>query len=100
MTLEVAVQRWPVDPKAPSRMARAALSRSASDITMTAFFPPISHVTLAPLEAALTYRSVPIEFEPVKEMIGMSREWTSVSPTSEPEPTTTLKTPGGSPASA
>ncbi len=54
MTLEVAVQRWPVEPNAPSRMASAALSRSASDITMTAFFPPISQVTFAPLEAAFT----------------------------------------------
>ena len=54
MTREVAVQRWPVEPKAPSRMATAALSRSQSGMTMTAFLPPISQVTLAPREAAFT----------------------------------------------
>ena len=39
--------------KAPPWMAIAALSRSASAMTITAFLPPISHVTLAPRWAAL-----------------------------------------------
>ena len=54
MTRDVAVQRWPVDPNAPPWIAVAALSRSASGITITAFLPPISQVTLAPRFAAFT----------------------------------------------
>ena len=81
-------------------MAVAALSRSASGITITAFLPPISHVTFAPRFAALTYSSPPILFEPVNEMARSSGALTIASPTSDPLPTSMLKTPGGNPASS
>ena len=100
ITREVAVQRWPVDPKAPPWIATAALSRSASAITITAFLPPISHVTFAPRCAALAYKAPPTSFEPVKEIALSTGEWTIASPTTEPEPTSMLNTPGGRPASA
>ena len=73
MTREVAVQRCPVDPNAPPWIAVAALSRSASGMTMTAFLPPISHVTFAPRWAAFTYSALPILFDPVNEMARSSR---------------------------
>src|SRR5262245_34617208 len=81
-------------------MAMAALSRSASAITMTAFLPPISQVTLAPRWAALVERAAPIRVEPVKEIALRAGEFTIASPTTEPEPTTMLNTPGGRPASS
>ena len=94
------MQRWPVEPKAPPWMADAALSRSASGITITAFLPPISQVTLAPRCAALTYSSWPTRFDPVNEIARSSGAATIASPTTEPLPTTMLKTPGGRPASS
>jgi len=53
MTRLVAVQRWPVEPKAPMVVQSAASSRSASSSTTTGFFPPISHCTFFICRAAL-----------------------------------------------
>ena len=100
ITRDVAVQRCPVEPNAPPWMATAALSRSASGITITAFLPPISHVTLAPLLAALTYSALPTALEPVNDTARTNGEFTIGSPTCEPEPTTMLNTPAGSPAAS
>ncbi len=69
-------------------------------MTITAFLPPISQVTLAPRRAAFTYSSWPTRFEPVNEMARSSGAATIASPTSAPLPTTMLKTPGGIPASS
>ncbi len=69
-------------------------------MTMTAFLPPISHVTFAPRCAAFTYSSPPILFDPVNEIARSSGAFTIASPTSEPDPTSMLNTPGGSPASS
>ena len=98
-TREVAVQRWPVEPKAPCRMPSAASSRSASSRTTTGFFPPISAVTRTPRPAARWLSRVPISFEPVKLMARMRGSSTSRSPTALPGPVMTLRTPLGSPAS-
>ena len=48
---EVAVQRWPVLPKAPCTIPSTARSRSASSRTITGFLPPISRVTFTPRAA-------------------------------------------------
>ena len=68
ITRLVAVQRWPVEPKAPCTIPPRALSMSASSSTMTAFLPPISAWTFLRRLAPLAYRSVPISVDPVNEI--------------------------------
>ena len=69
-------------------------------MTITAFLPPISQVTFAPRVATAAYNAPPISFEPVNERARTSGASTIACPTTDPEPTTMLKTPGGTPASA
>src|ERR1700749_4480834 len=67
---------------------------------MTGFLPPISHCTFLCRAAPSAYSFTPISFDPVNEIAAISLCVTSVSPTVEPGPNTTLSTPLGSPAVA
>ncbi len=66
----VLVQRCPDVPTAPNRMARVAISRSASSATMIALFPPSSRMVRPNRfeTASATLRPTPVE--PVNEIIG------------------------------
>ena len=95
------MQRCPVLPNAPCTIPAAARSRSASGITTTAFFPPISHVTLASRPAARAYTPPPISHDPGERdgadlRIGDER----VPDLARRTPTTSVRTPSGRPASA
>ena len=98
MTREEAVQRWPVEKKAPLTVHSTAVLRSASSSTTSGFLPPISswNFFIVPTQASATLR--PVDTEPVKVMALTSRDFSSVSPTTEPRPMTRLKTPEGMPA--
>ena len=100
ITRLVAVQRCPVEPKAPCTMPPSALSRSASASRMTAFLPPISACTFFSRDAPRVYRSVPISVLPVKDMPATSGDSTSALPTLPPGPVIRFSTPGGTPASS
>ena len=90
---------WPQLKKRPTDAALAAPARSASLSTMNGSEPPSSSVSrLAPLAASSITRS-PTGVEPVKPILRTSGCLTSASPTTEPGPVTTLKTPLGRPAS-
>ena len=97
----VAVQRWPVEPKAPCAVASTARSMSASSSTTTGFLPPISHCTFAPRRAALL---VELEADVVRAGEGDGAHGAVfddlVARPSAPEPMTRLRTPAGKPASA
>ena len=66
---------------------------------MLADLPPSSSETLVIPAAAPCMIEVPTSVEPVNEILRMRGWWISASPTTEPRPGTTLKTPAGSPAS-
>ena len=96
---EDAVQRWPVEKKAPLVAHSTAALTSASSSTTSGFLPPISSCTffigVAAVAAAATLR--PVATEPVNEIAAMSGCFSSVSPIALPRPITRLKTPAGSP---
>ncbi len=97
---EEAVQRWPVEKKAPLSAQSTATLRSASSSTTIGFLPPSSSWTFfigsdATQEAA-TRR--PVATEPVKETADTSLCSSSACPTTVPRPMTRLKTPAGTPA--
>ena len=94
-----AVQRWPVEKKAPLIAASAAASRSASPSTMSGFFPPISHCTFDPAAEALAMTPAPTPTDPVNVTASTSRLVEIASPTTRPGPMTRLSTPSGRPAS-
>ena len=94
------MQRWPVVPKAPQTAPSTARSTSASSMTRIAFLPPISRCSRLNVGAQACEIRRPTSVEPVYETTFTSGCWTSGSPTSPPEPMTTLKTPAGSPASS
>ena len=94
-----AVQRWPVEKKAPFRQAATARSRSASSITSIGFLPPISSCSFFMPSAPARAIMRPVWAEPVKEIAAMSGWATIARPTTEPGPMTRLKMPGGQPSS-
>ena len=49
--------------------------------------------------AAAAWIAAPVGTDPVNEIMSVSRESTSAAPATSPTPCTTLKTPGGMPAS-
>ena len=63
---EEAVQRWPVEKKAPLTAHSTAVFRSASSSTTSGFLPPISswNFRIIAVQAAATRR--PVATEPVK----------------------------------
>ena len=96
---ERAQQSCPALPNTASGADAAAFSRSASANTMFADLPPSSSVTrLIDSEASAPIRR-PTSVEPVNATFATSGCSTIRSPTTRPGPTTTLKTPSGSPAS-
>ncbi len=97
---EDAVQRWPLVPNAPQIAPSTASSRFASSITMIGFLPPISRWTCLNEGAHASLIARPTDVEPVNETTFTRGSFRSGFPTFEPEPVTTLKTPGGSPASS
>src|SRR3990172_187180 len=99
MTRLVAVQRCPVDMKAPCMVRETALDRSASANTTRGFFPPISSWVLIKRGAVFSMTDLPTPQDPVKET-AFTMEFVIISsPTREPGPVTKLITPLGTPAS-
>jgi len=79
---------------------RAAATRSQSANTSSGPLPPSSAVKGTRLRAAGSPIARPVSGDPVKEMRCAAGCATSAAPTSSPNPCTTLKTPGGKPASS
>ncbi len=80
--------------------AAAAASRSASAKTMLALLPPSSRVTRLSWSAALRMIPWPTSVDPVKQTLRTSGWLVNRSPTTEPLPGRTVKTPSGMPASS
>ena len=94
----VEVHHWPALEKPAVIAASTALPRSASSITMRAFFPPSSSWVRVRFAAALIWIFLPTSVEPVNEIARTRGSPTSTLPMDEPGPVTQLKTPGGNPA--
>ena len=95
-----AVQRWPVEKKAPLTAQSTAVFMSASSSTISGFLPPISSWNLRIREAQAAATLRPVSTEPVK-VTASTLGWSSSAwPTVDPRPMTRLKTPAGRPASA
>ena len=95
---ERAQQSWPELPNTALGAAAAAFSRSASAKTTLADLPPSSSVTRLIVSAARAAIRRPTDVEPVNATLATSGCSTMRSPTTRPLPTTTLKTPSGTPA--
>src|SRR5690348_15779328 len=95
----VAVQRWPVVPKAPHNAPSSASSRLASSSTIIGFLPPSSSEQCLKLLAAVVPMVRPTALDPVNETARTSAFSTSGAPVSDPNPVTILTTPLGTPAS-
>ena len=94
-----AQQSCPALSKTAYGAVAAACSRSASAKTMFALLPPSSRVTRITWSAAPRMMCWPTAVEPVKQTLRTAGWVTNRSPTIEPLPGITVKTPGGSPAS-
>ena len=98
---EEAVQRWPVEKKAPLTAHSTATFRSASSSTTIGFLPPISSWTFFIGSAAM---QVWATLRPGRHRAGEGDGVTTLgssacaSPTTEPRPMTRLNTPAGTPA--
>ena len=77
-----------------------AMFTSASSSTMLGLLPPSSRVSFLMLPAAILCTCRPTSVEPVNEILSISGLSQISAPTVAPPPTTTLSTPGGSPASS
>src|SRR5262249_5937621 len=96
----VAVQRWPVVPKAPHRPPSVARSRLASSSTIIGFLPPSSSEQCLKVLAAVVPITRPTDDDPVNEIARTSGWSSNGAPASGPKPVTMLITPLGNPASA
>src|SRR5436190_16651450 len=96
----VAVQRWPVVPKAPQSAPSTARSRFASSSTIIGFLPPSSSEQCLKLFAAVVPIVRPTALDPVNEIARTSGCSSIGAPASAPKPLTMLTTPLGTPASA
>jgi hypothetical protein len=96
---ERAQQSCPALPNTAIGAEDAAFSRSASAKTTLADFPPSSSVTRLIVSEARAAMRRPTAVEPVNATFATSGCSTIRSPTTRPDPTTTLKTPSGTPAS-
>ena len=94
------MQVCPVAAKMPDTTPLTALSRSASGNTSCADLPPSSSVVRLKVWAALRNTWRPEFSPPVKAILSTPLWLVSGSPTSAPNPVTTLSTPGGKPASS
>src|SRR6185503_19551240 len=95
----VAVQRWPVVPKAPHSAPSSASSRFASSSTIMGFLPPSSSEQCLKLLAEVVPIIRPTALEPVNETARTSGCSNIGAPVSDPNPVTMLTTPLGTPAS-
>src|SRR5919108_1669085 len=95
---EIAMQRWPAEPKPAAVRWLAANSRSASGITTAWFFAPPSACTRLPPAVARSYTYLAIGVEPTNET-AVTSGWSSSASTAALSPWTTLNTPSGNPAS-
>ena len=95
-----AVQSWPQLANAPTIAPSAAASRSASSNTTNGALPPSSRCTRLTVSAASRMTCVPVRVEPVTEISATSGWRASAAPASAPGPGTTLRIPGGTPASS
>jgi hypothetical protein len=95
----VAVQRWPVVPKAPHSAPSIASSRLASSSTIMGFLPPSSSEQCLKVFAAEVPTVRPTSVDPVRETARISGCSVSGPPMAEPKPVTTFTTPLGRPAS-
>ena len=93
------MQVWPVAAKIPAITPLTAASMSASGKMMFGDLPPSSRVTSAMWSAALFITAMPVAVDPVKVTLSTPGSAVSAAPVS-PAPVTTLKTPGGNPASS
>ena len=91
-------QDCPVVPNAARAVSPAAWSRSASAKTRRGHLPPSSRATDAPRAPQTLAIWRPVAVEPVKVTLSTRSSATSARPVSAP-PVTTLRTPGGRPAS-
>src|SRR4051794_4127839 len=98
-SLEPAKQICPELRKIASTAQWTALSRSASSKTMLAPFPPSSRETGARWVAADAITSRPVADEPVNVTRSTRSSAVSEAPAGLPCPLSTLRTPGGNPAS-
>ena len=96
---ERAQQSWPALSKTPYGAVAAARSRSESAKMMLALLPPSSRVTRLICGAHPAMTRSPISVEPVKTTLRTSGWVTKRSPTTDPLPGRTVKTPSGIPAS-
>ena len=85
----------PVPPKAPTTAHCAAKSKSASSMTTSGFFEPISACNLAMFVAAAAATCLPVWYEPVKVTASTSFAEASFAPMPAPPPISKLKTPAG-----
>ncbi len=96
----VAVHFCPADQNAPAYEASTARSSSALAETTSGFCPPSSSWVRQSRAVASSLTAFPTSTEPVKEIARTPAFETISAPALEPEPVSTLRTPGGKPASA
>ena len=96
---ERAQQSWPALSKTPYGAVAAAFARSASSKITLALLPPSSRVTGFTPRAQPSATRMPTSVEPVNTTFATSGCVTNLSPTIEPLPVSTWKTPSGRPAS-
>ena len=96
---EPARQIWPELRKIASTAQCTALSMSASSKTMLAPLPPSSSETGARWVEAEAMTALPVTDEPVKVTRSTRSSAVRVEPAGAPWPLSTLRTPGGKPAS-
>ena len=94
-----AQQSWPVLSNTLYGDSRANFSRSASANTMFGLLPPSSSETFFTLPEASRMISWPVVVSPVKATLPTPGWAASAAPAEPPGPVTTLRTPGGMPAS-
>ena len=97
---EPATQLCPLALKILRSTPLTALSRSASSNTMTGDLPPSSNETSAKFSALLRITCRAVSGPPVKLTRSTSGWLVRARPQGSPCPVTTLKTPGGKPASS
>ena len=94
-----AVQSWPQFPNTAGAASRANFSRSASAKTTFGLLPPSSRLIFFTFDAASRMISCPVIVSPVNATLPMPSCAAIDAPTVPPGPVTTLRTPGGMPAS-
>ncbi|MNL37080.1 hypothetical protein D3C87_1592010 [compost metagenome] len=89
---------WPWLNQMASTTPSTAASRSASSKTTKGLLPPSSRLSFLPDPAVATRIARPTSVEPVKAILSIP-SWSTISLPASPSPVSTLRTPGGSPAS-